>query len=278
MAEYKSYPLWVSHSSINDFLSCPRAYYLRHVYKDPKTGRKINIINPAMALGLTVHEVLESLANYKAEERMQQPLLENYEKAWEHVSGEMGGFRDEDEEKEYKERGRKMIQRVVDHPGVLLNKTVRLPSPDELPPRFFISKEENVLLCGKVDWLEYFPEDDSVHIVDFKTGVKEEKEDSLQLPIYTLLVKNLQRRNIRELSYWYLERDDAPVEKELPDLEAAAQRIVEVAKQIKQLKSDGRYVCLRRGCFACKPLENVLNGRAKWIKQSGYMDVYVNID
>src|SRR5579862_8425993 len=109
MSEKREFPLWVSHSSINDFLSCPRAYYLRHVYKNPKTGRKINIINPAMALGLTVHDVLESLANYKAEERMQQPLLENYEKAWEHVSGEMGGFRDETEEKEYKERGRKMI-------------------------------------------------------------------------------------------------------------------------------------------------------------------------
>lgn len=28
----KTYPMWVSHSSIGDFLSCPRAYYLRQVY------------------------------------------------------------------------------------------------------------------------------------------------------------------------------------------------------------------------------------------------------
>lgn len=278
MPEQKSYPLWVSHSSINDFLSCPRAYYLRHIYKDPKTGRKINIINPAMALGLTVHDVLESLANFRAEERLQQPLLENFEKAWEHVSGEMGGFRDKEEEAMYKERGRKMIQRVVEHPGCLVNKAVRLPSPDELPPRFLISKEENILLCGKVDWLEYFPEDDSVHIVDFKTGIREEKEDSLQLPIYTLLVKNLQRRNIRKLSYWYLERDDEPVEKTMPNLEEALQKIVEVAKQIKQLRADGRFPCLRRGCFSCKPLENIVNGHAKWIKTSGYMDVYINVE
>ena len=104
MSELKPYPLWVSHTSINDFLSCPRAYYLRHVYKDPKTKRKINIINPAMALGLTVHDVLESLANFKAEERMTQPLLQQYEKAWEHVSGEMGGFKNTDEEEQYKER------------------------------------------------------------------------------------------------------------------------------------------------------------------------------
>jgi hypothetical protein len=248
------------------------------VYKDPKTGRKINIINPSMALGLTVHDVLESLANHKAEERMKQPLLDQYEKAWEHVSGERGGFRDAEEEAMYKERGKRMILRVLENPGPLLNKAVRLPSPDELPPRFLISKEENVLLCGKVDWLEYFPEDDSVHIIDFKTGVKEEKADSLQLPIYTLLVKHCQRRNIRKLSYWYLERDNEPLEKLVPDIEDARKKIVDIAVQIKKLREDGRYVCLRKGCFACRPLENVLKGRAKWIKTSGYMDVYINLE
>ena len=278
MPETNTYPLWVSHTSINDFLSCPRAYYLRHIYKDPRTKRKINIINPAMALGLTVHDVLESLANHKSEERMKQPLLDHYEKAWEHVSGEMGGFRDKDEEQQYKERGRKMILRVVENPGPLTNKALRLPSPDELPPRFLISQEENVLLCGKVDWLEYFPEDDSVHIIDFKTGTKEEKEDSLQLPIYTLLVKYCQKRNIRKLSYWYLERDNEPLEKDLPEIEGAKKKIIDIAKQIKKLRADGRYICIRKGCFSCRPLENILNGRAKWIKASGYMDVYINIE
>lgn len=277
MAQGKTFPLWVSHTSISDFLSCPRAYYLRHIYKDPKTGRKINIINPSMALGLTVHDVLETLANYRAEERMKQPLMANFEKAWEHVSGELGGFRDTEEELQFKRRGSVMIERVIEHPGVLLNKAIKLHFPDELPPRYMLSEKENIVLCGKVDWLEYVPDDDSVHIVDFKTGLRDEKEDSLQLPIYALLVKNLQRRKISKISYWYLERDNKPTQMRMPDFERANNQVMEVAMQIKKLRQEGKYICPRKGCFSCRPLENVAAGRAKWIKQSGYMDVYINL-
>ena len=268
--------LWVSHTSISDFLSCPRAYYLRHIYKDPKTGRKINIINPAMALGLTVHDVLETLADYSVDERMKQPLIARFEKAWEHVSGSLGGFKTADEEKQFKDRGLKMIRRVIEHPGPLLNKAIRLRSPDALPPRYTLSTTENIILCGKVDWLEYFPDDDSVHIIDFKTGIREEREGSLQLPIYALLVSNLQKRNIKRISYWYLERDDAPIEMGLPNFLEAHEKVMNVAFGIKKLRQEGRYICLSRGCFSCRPLEDVVAGRAKWIKQSGYMDVYVS--
>lgn len=277
MAAQKTFPLWVSHTSISDFLSCPRAYYLRHIYKDPKTGRKINIINPAMALGLTVHDVLETLANFKAEERMKQPLLERFEKAWEHVSGELGGFRDGAEELQFKKRGLVMINRVLEYPGFLLNKAIKLHSPDELPPRYMLSTTENIILCGKVDWLEYFPDDDSVHIIDFKTGLRDEKEDSLQLPIYALLVKNLQRRRIAKISYWYLERDNGPVEMGMPDFVKANKNVMDVAMKMKKLRLEGVYVCRRKGCFSCRPLENIVAGKAKWVKQSGYMDVYVNL-
>src|SRR5205814_10465336 len=102
MSQKNTFPLWVSHTSISDFLSCTRAYYLRHIYKDPRTGRKINIINPAMALGLTVHDVLETLADVGVDVRPKQPLFERFEKAWEHVSGEMGGFKDRQEERQFK--------------------------------------------------------------------------------------------------------------------------------------------------------------------------------
>jgi hypothetical protein len=250
---------------------------LRHIYKDPITGRKINIINPAMALGLVVHDVLETLADVSVGVRMQQPLIESFEKVWEHVGGEMGGFKDRQEEGRFKDRGLKMVRRVIEHPGPLLNKAVRLSSPDSLPPRYVLSESESIILCGKVDWLEYFPEDDSVRIIDFKTGIREEKGDSLQLPIYALLVKNLQNRNIRGISYWYLERDDSPIEMGLPDFLEAYERVMNVALQIKKLRQEGRYVCPRDGCFFCRPLEDVVAGRAKWIKQSGYMDVYVSL-
>jgi len=36
--------VWVSHTSINDFKKCPRAYFLKNVYKDPETNKKIKIM------------------------------------------------------------------------------------------------------------------------------------------------------------------------------------------------------------------------------------------
>lgn len=276
MQQKKQFPLWVSHTSINDFLSCPRAYFLRNVYKDPKTGKKINIINPAIALGLSVHETLEVLATINADERLKKPLLEVFETNWSQVSGKLGGFTDEQEEAFFKERGRRMIKRVIDSPGPIANKALRLHSPDELPPRFTLSSDHNIILCGKVDWLEYFPEDDSVHIIDFKTGTHEESADSLQLPIYALLVKNCQKRVIKKMSYWYLERDNTPIEVGIPNLDQAHERVLETALQVKKAREERIFVCPRNGCFSCHPFENIIAGKATYIKTSGYQDIYSN--
>src|ERR1700733_1514291 len=112
MSVQSTYKLWVSHSSINDFISCPRAYYLKHIYKDPKSKQKINIINPAIALGLAVHDTLESLV-VPIEERFIEPLDVKYERMWDKVTGILGGFSSEIEEAEYKKRGALMINRVM---------------------------------------------------------------------------------------------------------------------------------------------------------------------
>jgi len=66
---------WVSHSSIRDFLNCPRAYYLNNVYKDPATNHKIQIVSPALSLGSSVHEVIESLSNLPTKDRFKESLL-----------------------------------------------------------------------------------------------------------------------------------------------------------------------------------------------------------
>ncbi len=202
--------VWVSHSSMGDFLKCPRAYYLHNVYKNPNTRRKISIVSPAMSLGSAVHEVVEGLAQFKAEERAEnikeEAMLKAYEKAWQRVSGKKGGFQSVEEESDAKERGKAMLTRVAKNPSPLLEKTVKVKDGDNgLPPNFLLSETDNIILCGKIDWLIYKPEDDSVHILDFKTGRNEEKEESLQLPIYQLLLKKLQKRKTSGASYWYFD-------------------------------------------------------------------------
>ncbi len=267
--------VWVSHSSMGDFLKCPRAYYLHNMYKDPKTGRKINIVNPALSLGIVVHEVLEGLARFKSEDRFKEPLRESFVKAWKKVTGKKGGFSTSEEEKMIEERALAMLQTVERNPGILKEKTVKIKDSDSgMPPNFYLSEKDNIILCGKIDWLLYVPHDNSVHILDFKTGKNEETEESLQLPIYQLLLKNLQKRKVSGASYWYLDRDIHPTEVVLPSLDDSFKRVYEVALQIKdereRAKKEGPenvFKCKKGdgGCFYCKPFEKIIRGEAEFI-------------
>lgn len=168
-----------------------------------------------------------------------------------------------------------MINRVMFHPGPLKNKALKLSSPDSLPPRFLLSKEDDIILCGKIDWLEYLPATDSVHIIDFKTGINEEKDDSLQLPIYMLLVTNCQKRKVSKISYWYLENKNEPSEKKLPDLEESKEKVLAIALKIKQARLENNFLCPKNGCFHCRPFEEVLQGKGKLIGSSDYQDLYI---
>ena len=270
--------VWVSHSSIADFLKCPRLYFLRNVYKNEK-GRKINIASPSLSLGIAVHETLEGLSKYKAEERFKKSLVESFENEWEKVSGKQGGFKTEQEEKEAKERGRNMIIRVANNPGLLARKTVKLPpTRNGMPPNFFLSAEENIILNGKIDWLEYIESDDSIRVIDFKTGKNEEKDGSLQLPIYLLLLNNLQKRKVSGVAYWYLDRDIEPVSVKLPDYKEAFNDVLCIAREIKNAREQKEFNCPKgaEGCFACRPFEKILRGEAEYIGIGGYgQEMYI---
>lgn len=266
--------VWVSHSSIADFLRCPRTYYLRNVYKDPKTNHKITVMSPSLALGQAVHEVIESISYLPVEERMLIGLTKRFDVAWQKVSGDLGGFKDKNEEKEYKNRGLLMLERIQKNPGPILRKAIKIKATNGLP-YFWLSEEENIILCGKIDWLEYLP-DDSVHIIDFKTGKNDEDAESLQLPIYLLLATNTQKRLVSKASYWYLDRDDFMIEKTLPDLFSAKEEVLKIARRIKLARQMNHFKCPKDGCFACRPLEKVLKGEGRKVGISEYnQDIYI---
>ncbi len=268
--------LWVSYSSISDFLKCPKAYYLKNVYKDKKSGNKIQLVSPPLALGQAVHEVIESLSEMSVDRRFEKPLHERFEKAWEKISGKRGGFFSDEIEKKYKQRGIEMLERVKKNPGPLKKLTVKINM--ELP-QYFISEEDNIILCGKVDWLEYFPDSDKVHIIDFKTSQEaKEDPDSLQLPIYLLLVKNCQKREVSKVSYWYIEQNDEPVEKELPDEKEATEKVLKIAKKIKLARQLESFNCPNgdEGCRECNPMQDIVDGKAEYIyTDSIRRDIYV---
>ncbi|MDO8499461.1 MAG: PD-(D/E)XK nuclease family protein [bacterium] len=266
--------VWVSHTSISDFLKCPRAYYLKHVYKDPKTNHKIKLMTPALALGSAVHEVLESLSVLPKETRLSESLIVKLDNVWKKYHGKKGGFFDADSEYKTKLRGQEMLRKVMKNPGPLECQAVKIQTD---LPQFWLSEAENIMLCGKIDWLEYLPDTDSVHIIDFKTGRAEEDPNSLQLPIYVLLLNNCQKRKVSKASYWYLDSDRKPVEQLLPDAEEARKKVLDIALQIKLVRQLNRFKCpFGDGCFACLPMETIFSRQAEYVGEDDYRnDVYV---
>ncbi|OGF99661.1 hypothetical protein A2Y99_01330 [Candidatus Gottesmanbacteria bacterium RBG_13_37_7] len=274
MTRDKYSAVWVSHSSISDFIKCPKAYYYHNVYRNPKSGNKVTLINPPLALGQTVHEVLESLSSLPVEKRFREPLMSKFDLVWKKVSGEKGGFENIDEEYKYKKRGMEMIRRVWESPGPLAKLAVKIKMD---LPYFWLSEEDNIILCGKIDWLEYLSETDSIHIIDFKTSKKEENNNSLQLSIYYLLVQNCQKRNVTVISYWYLDKDKLPQKKSIPDMDKSREEILKIAKEIKLARQLSRFVCPKKtGCIFCKPFEQIVSGNAELVGLNNYrQEVYV---
>lgn len=273
MAPDKYTATWVSHSSISDFLTCPRAYFLKNVYKDPSTGHKIQVITPPLSLGSAVHEVVEGLSNLPVKERFNQSLIPQFENVWQKFTGKQGGFFDSDSEYKYKERGKAMLRTIEKNPGPLANLAVKINMD---LPYYWISEDDNIILCGKIDWLEFLPDSDSVHIIDFKTSKSEEDPNSLQLPIYYLLVKNTQKREVSKASYWYLEFADEVKERKLPDLDKAQEDVLKVARQVKLARQLNKFKCPTDGCRACRPFEQVLAGEGERIGVNDFgTDLYV---
>lgn len=266
---------WLSHSSISDWQHCPRAYYLNNVYKDSRTGHKISTTSPAMALGSAVHQVLESLSTIPVQDRFKKSLHDRLEEVWSKFSGKLGGFTDQATEDEYKKRAGEILTHVTKNKGPLERLAVKIKMD---LPHYWLSEDEGLILCGKLDWLEYIKDDDSVHIIDFKTGKHQEVSDSLQLPIYHLLTHNCQTRPVAGVSYWYVARDNTPVEQELPDLDHATSLLLKVGKEIKLARSLERFKCPEgdSGCRYCKPFERIVRGDAEFVGVSGYgQDMYI---
>ena len=264
---------WISHTSISDYLRCPRAYFLKNVYKDRTSGHKIQIVSPALSLGSAVHEVLESLSIIPTNDRFRNSPVLELDRVWEKFSGKKGGFSTPDEEFKTKERGKAILRKIMEHPGPLANLSIKLKQ-DFL--YYWLSEEDNLILCGKLDWLEYLKEIEAVHIIDFKTSKKEENPTSLQLPIYYLLAKNCQSRPVEKLSYWYLEYDTMPTRQDLPDETESKNKVLEIGRKIKLARKLENFNCPngKDGCLYCRDLERVSRGEGEKVSESSRHDLY----
>ena len=102
--EFIKNPIFVSYTSLSDFLKCPRSYYLKNIYRDPKSGNRIQIASPHLSLGSTVHDSIKWFLEMQGQVTKDQ--LENkFRNFWLKYSGKRGGFTSKDEEAIFGRRG-----------------------------------------------------------------------------------------------------------------------------------------------------------------------------
>ncbi len=235
----------------------------------------MSLMSPPLALGQAVHEVIEGLSVLPLDKRFEEPLLVKFEEVFKKVSGKRGGFLDKTIENQYKQRGQEMLKRVEKNPGPLARLAVKIKMD---LPFYWLSEKNNIILCGMIDWLEYFEKEDAVGIIDFKTGKSQEEKGSLQLPIYYLLASETQKRPVKKLSYWYIDLSDEPVEQKLPKEIEAYKKVLKIAKEIKLARQLSRFKCPSGGCRACEPFEAIISGEAELVGTDNInRDVYILI-
>jgi hypothetical protein len=251
--------IWVSHSSLSDFENCPRLYYLKNIYRDPKTNNRLQLVNPYLSLGSSVHNTLESLSDISISKRKKLSWLKKFDEEW--IGGKKGGYGSIEKEKFFYNRGIKMIK-MAQKSEILYRQAYKFPA-NFLPKTTLFPGVE---LVGSLDWAEIL-EDNSLHIVDFKTGAKEEKDTSLQLPIYRLLAENNFESTVSKLSYWYLDKEKLPQQKEVPELSECLDKIKKRAQVMVDGIKNKAFACTSnyRTCFKCRDYEKILTGEAEFI-------------
>lgn len=244
--------VWISHTGLNDFQACHKAYYYRHIYRNPKNNKKIQIVNPYLSLGSAVHEAIE--------EDKKENLLERFENIWKKYEGKRGGFAYSKQEKEFKKRGVEMIKNA--QKSKILKKPT-FPTNGTFPK---LTLFKNVDLVGSIDWIEVLP-DGSLHIIDFKTGKNEEKEDSLQLYIYYFLASHSYKKKVKKVSYWYLDKDSEPVTKQIKNPEKALDKIKKQAREMQKTILSNKFPCTSdyNNCFYCKEFNDIFSGLAEYV-------------
>ncbi|MDO8573605.1 MAG: PD-(D/E)XK nuclease family protein [Candidatus Daviesbacteria bacterium] len=248
--------LWVSYTALKDFLKCPRSYYLKNIYKDPKTGFRLQIASPYLTLGSTVHDSVKWYLDMQGQVTSGQ-LIQKYRNFWLKYRGKKGGFSSLEEEATFGKRGLKMLDNFLDNAKVL-EKT----APPVTFPKYNLV--EDVILIGNFDFVGEMP-GGTLHIVDFKTGANDE-EDTLQLYIYAILAEANLSKPVSKASFWYLDREDAPREIVLDALEPKLDWLREKALELKKAIKGGNWVCIKGDqlCRDCKDYQAIIDGKGQF--------------
>lgn len=253
--EYIKDALWISYTALKDFLKCPRSYYLKNRYKDSKSGNKIQITSPYLTLGSLVHDAVKWYLQ-TGRTAKKDDVVKNFRNRWLKYRGKRGGFSSLSEEAVFGKRGLQMLDNFFEHTALEPN----IPVYDFL--RFRL--DEKIVLNGKLDFLGELA-DGSLHVLDFKTGTKEE-DDSTQLHTYAILAESNLQRKVSKISYWYLDKDAVPKEAVLDPLPDKLEWLKEKTLQIQKAIKDSDWVCIKGDdlCRDCRDYQAIIDGKGEF--------------
>lgn len=253
-------PIYISYTSLSDFLKCPKAYYFKNIYRDKNTGYRIQIASPYLTLGAVVHDAIRWYLQMQGQVTKEQ-FEKKFRNLWLKFRGKRGGFIDDLQEAEFGKRGLKMIFNFFEN-AKNLEKTI---------PAFDLIKYplvDNLILIGRLDFIGE-DKDGNLHLIDFKTGAQDEK-DALQLHIYAILAENALGKKITKISYWYLDKETESKEAVLDSLEAKMEWIKMKSMEIKKTIEVGSWVCIKNGledgklCRDCQDYQDILEGKGQY--------------
>ncbi len=249
--------IFLSHTSLNDFTNCPRAYYLKNVYRDPEHGFRLQIASPNISLGAVVHDV----AKWYLEDLDKPSLVsaeDKFRSLWWKFHGKRGGFASDEEEAVFGKRGLSMVANFIKNAGRLGKM-----APFANFPKYPLSNK--IILTGNMDFVGELP-DGTLLVIDFKTGVKDEK-DPIQLYIYAILSENYYQKPVTKASYWYLDREDTPREIILEPTEKTLDWLKEKGLQIQEAIEKNEWVCPEGEslCRHCRNYQAIIEGKGEFM-------------
>lgn len=257
--EYFKNPVFISYTALTDFLKCPRSYYLKNVYKEPKQGFRLQIITPHLTLGSTVHDTIKWYLE-SADKPEEGATLKKFRNFWGKFRLKRGGFNSLEEEASFGNRGLKMVNNFLDHVDVL-----EPCAPFLHFPKFKLI--ENVILMGNMDFVGQCA-DGTLHVVDFKTGAHDE-ESPLQLYIYAILAEANLQKEVSKASFWYLDREDGPRNIVLDPLDSQIEWLKQKGLELKAAIEKNEWVCIKAKdgtlCRDCRDYQLLLDGQGEFL-------------
>lgn len=254
--EYIKNPIFISFTSLKDFLNCPRSYYLKNIYRDPKTGFRLQVASPYLSLGSTVHDSVKWYLDLKGQVT-KDGLEQKYRNLWLKYRGKKGGFTSREQEADFGKRGLKMLENFFTNAKILEKISHHVDFPK-------LNLFDDVILMGNFDFVGE-REDGTLQIVDFKTGAKDE-DDPTQLYIYSILAEANFGKSVSAAGFWYLDREDQPKDIVLDPLEPKLEWLKEKGKELKKAIDEGVWVCVNgdKLCRDCRDYQAILDGKGEF--------------